>query len=125
VRRIIREGAEATAANSGMVLNFALSYGGRWEIIQAVNRIIEDAAAGKIKKVDDEIFSQYLCTANLPDPDLMIRTSGEYRISNFLLWQIAYCELVYTETYWPSFTTLDLLKAVHEFQQRKRRFGKI
>jgi len=126
VRKAIEEGAEETKVNSGMVLNFALNYGSRSEIIMAVNRIIDEVAAGKIKeKIDEKDFTRYLYTAGIPDPDLLIRTSGEKRISNFLLWQLAYSELWFADVYWPDFSRIHLLEAVYDYQLRKRRFGKV
>ena len=126
VQNVLRDGIEATSGNSGMVLNFALNYGSRAEIIMAVNNLINDKLNGKIKgKVNEKTLSKYLYTSELPDPDLLIRTSGEQRISNFLLWQIAYSELWFTDVYWPDFSKVHLLEAVYDFQQRKRRFGKV
>ena len=116
---------EKTAHNTGLKLVLALNYSGRWEIIDAVNRIAADVAAGKINTgVTAEIFSAYLNTQNIPDPELLIRTSGEFRVSNFLLWQIAYTELHFTPTLWPDFRKEDLYKAIVDFQKRERRFGK-
>jgi undecaprenyl diphosphate synthase len=116
---------ESTLKNDKMVLNLALSYGAKDEIICAVKKIIEDNKAGKIDidKLDKETFSNYLYTSGMPDPDLLIRTSGEYRISNFLLWQLAYTELYFTKVLWPDFTKDDLLKAIASYQKRERRFG--
>jgi undecaprenyl diphosphate synthase len=126
VLKVIAEGAAATKNNSGMVLNFALNYGSRSEILTAVNKLIEEASQGNIKrKITEAGFSKYLYTKDLPDPDLLIRTSGEIRISNFLLWQLAYSELWFTDVYWPDFNKLNLLEAIEAFQQRKRRFGKV
>lgn len=116
---------EQTLKNDKMILNLALSYGGKDEIILAVKKIIEDDKAGKIdvNKLDIKTFSSYLYTSGMPDPDLLIRTSGECRISNFLLWQIAYTELYFTKVLWPDFTKEDLLKAIQSYQKRERRFG--
>lgn len=126
VRKAVKEGIEATRANSGMILNFALNYGSRAEIITAVNRVLDDAAAGNIKgEINERDFSGYLYTAGIPDPDLLIRTSGEKRISNFLLWQLAYSELWFTDVYWPDFRPAHLVEAVYDYQLRKRRFGKV
>jgi len=126
VQRVVNDGAEATKNNSGMILNFALNYGSRLEILMAVNRLIDDAVKGRIKgRVNERLFSKYLYTSDLPDPDLLIRTSGEQRISNFLLWQLAYSELWFTNVYWPDFSKVHLLEAIYDFQQRKRRFGKV
>ncbi len=109
----------------GMILNLALSYGGRSEIIHALKSILSDFKEGKVSLNDitPEYFSNYLWTSGLPDPDLLIRTSGEYRISNFLLWQLAYTELYVTDTLWPDFNREELLKAIADFQSRERRFG--
>lgn len=126
VQKAVREGSEKTKGNNGMVLNFALNYGSRDEILRAVNLMINDVKEKNIKKkIDENTFSEYLYTAGLPDPDLLIRTSGELRLSNFLLWQIAYSELYFTEAYWPEFSRMHLLEAIDTFQQRKRRYGKI
>ena len=126
VLKVIDDGAVATKGNSGMVLNFALNYGSRAEILLAVNRLVAEATAGKtLKKVTEKKLSSYLYTVDLPDPDLLIRTSGEQRISNFLLWQLAYSELYFTEVYWPDFDKAELFKAVAVYQQRKRRFGRV
>jgi undecaprenyl diphosphate synthase len=116
---------EMTANNDQMILNLALSYGGRDEIIDAVKKIVNDNANGKISSgdINKEIFSKYLNTAGMPDPDLLIRTSGEYRISNFLLWQLAYTELYFTDVLWPDFKKEDILKAIASYQKRERRFG--
>jgi undecaprenyl diphosphate synthase len=116
---------EKTAHNTGLKLVLALNYSGRWEIVDAVNRICADAAAGKLKTgMTVEIFFDYLNTKNIPDPELLIRTSGEFRVSNFLLWQIAYTELYFTPTLWPDFRKEDLYRAIVDFQKRERRFGK-
>jgi undecaprenyl diphosphate synthase len=126
VRRELDSVVEATAANRGLVLNLAINYGGRAEIVDAVNAILEVARLeGRVDalKLDEELISANLYTANLPDPDLLIRTSGEMRISNFLLWQIAYAELYVTETLWPDFKRRDLLQAILEYQKRDRRYG--
>ena len=110
-----------TAANTGLVLNLALSYGGRGEILEAIKRSV--AAGGAAGPLTEELFSSYLDTAGLPDPDLIIRTSGEKRISNFLLWQAAYAELYITDTLWPAFTPDELDEAIRTFAARNRRFG--
>ncbi len=120
-RRWIEKAASETAANTNLVLNLALSYGGRGEILEAVRRMQAEHVAADT--LTEEVFSSYLDTAGLPDPDLIIRTSGEKRISNFLLWQAAYAELYFTDTLWPDFEEKDLLAAVVDYQGRQRRFG--
>ncbi len=114
-----------TSSNTGMVLTLALSYGARHEILHAVKRIAGDIAAGRIdaEKLDEEFFSGYLYTAEIPEPDFLIRTSGEMRISNFLLWQIAYTELYFTDVNWPDFGKEEFYKALGNFQARERRYG--
>lgn len=121
----IEETESATQKNDKMVLSIALSYGGRSEIIDAIQKILEDCRLGILnpEKVDETYMNQYLSTAGLPDPDLMIRTSGEARISNFLLWQMAYTELYFTKTLWPDFRRRNFLQALLDFQRRERRFG--
>ena len=122
----IKEGIELTFNNSGLNLILALNYGSRQEILSAVNNIISDINKKDIKidSIDENIFSSYLYTNNCPDPDLLIRTSGELRISNFLLWQSAYTEMYLTDTYWPSFRENELFQAILDFQNRERRYGK-
>jgi undecaprenyl diphosphate synthase len=116
-----------TSSSTGLTVVLALSYSSRWEIIHAVKRILHDFSTGKVKpeKIDDAFFASYLTTNGIPDPELMIRTSGEYRISNFLLWQLAYTELYFTSTLWPDFDKEELYKAIIDYQKRERRFGKI
>ena len=116
---------EQTRNNTRMTVVLALNYGGRQEIADAARGLAEDVLKGKvkIKEIDDELLSRYLYTAGLPDPDLLIRTSGQMRISNFLLWQISYAELYFPEKYWPSFRKKDLEEAIEEYQRRERRFG--
>ncbi len=123
----LMEAKEATRNNSGLTLLLALSYSGRSEIVTAVRRIAEDVRLGVIKpeEIDESLFPNYLETAGVPDPELLIRTSGEMRISNFLLWQIAYTELYITETFWPDFRKEDLYEAICAYQKRERRFGKV
>jgi len=118
-RAAVREILHKTSDNTGLVFNIALNYGGRQEIIRAVNRIISDG----IKNVDEEIFRGYLYTAGIPDPDLVIRTSGEKRLSNFLLFQTSYSELYITETLWPDFDKEKLIEAIKDFSSRHRRYG--
>ena len=125
VNETLDEAIRKTAANTGMVLTLALSYGGRQELCRAATRLAQDAVDGKLSVGDitTELFDSYLDTGGLPDPDFLIRTSGEMRISNFLLWQLAYTELYFTETNWPDFTINELRKALADFQSRERRFG--
>src|SRR3984957_2797012 len=126
VRRELESGVEATSANRGLLVNLAINYGGRAEIVDAVNAALDmarlDGSIGTLR-IDQDLFATNLYPAASPDPDLLIRTSGEMRISNFLLWQIAYAELYVTETLWPDFTRRDLLQAVLEYQKRDRRYG--
>ncbi len=125
-QRELNEAKEITAMNDGLNLILALSYSSRWEILQASKKIAEDVQAGKINSADitDELFHSYLNTAPFPDPELMIRTSGEYRISNYLLYQLAYAELYFTPVHWPEFRKQHLYEALLNYQQRERRFGK-
>ncbi|HEY4744103.1 MAG TPA: isoprenyl transferase [Desulfuromonadaceae bacterium] len=126
VNQTLDEAIATTAGNTGMVLTLALSYGGRQEISLAAGRLARDIANGKLAAdaVTVDVFGTYLDTGGLPDPDFLIRTSGEMRISNFLLWQLAYTELYFTEINWPDFTINELHKALADFQSRERRFGK-
>ena len=113
-----------TRPNTGLVLNIAYNYGGRAEIVQAVRALTADMHAGRVAgPADEQLLSRYLYTAGLPDPDLLIRTGGEQRISNFLLWQLAYTELYFTDVFWPDFTESDLTAAFSAYQQRRRRYG--
>ena len=125
VNETLNEAISKTAGNTGMVLTLALSYGGRQELCRAAARMAQDAVSGKISADDitTKLFDSYLDTGGLPDPDFLIRTSGEMRISNFLLWQLAYTELYFTDTNWPDFTINELHKALADFQARERRFG--
>ena len=116
---------QATARNKNLQLNLALSYSGRREIIHAVKEIVEEAKKGRVKKIDEKVFLKYLYLKNMPDPDFLIRTSGEMRLSNFLLWQIAYTEIYVTETLWPDFRKDAYIEALREFARRERRFGKV
>jgi undecaprenyl diphosphate synthase len=121
------EACHSTKNNTGLNLIMALSYSSRWEITEAVKAIAREVQDGKLNAGDitNDIFKQHLCTANFPDPELMIRTSGEYRISNFLLYQLAYSELYFTDTLWPDFRKENLYEAIMDYQNRERRFGKI
>jgi len=126
-RQILRKAIEKTRHNTGMVLNLALNYSGRAEILQAVRRIASDVSARRltIGDIDESRFAGYLQTDGLPDPDLLIRTSGEYRLSNFLLWQTSYTELYITDTLWPDFGRADFFAALDDYQKRERRFGRV
>lgn len=126
VRVKLRETEEHTAANSAMTMVVALSYSARWEITRATRLIAEELKAGSISEDDitEDLVSRHLTTSFMPDPDLLIRTGGELRISNYLLWQIAYSELYFTDTFWPDFSEADLHKAIVSYQSRQRRFGK-
>jgi len=126
-RKELRYTIQRTAGNSGMILNLALNYSGHQEIIMATKQIARDLQAGKIREedLDEKLFSQYLFTRSLPDPDLLIRTSGEMRLSNFLLWQLAYAEFWITPTLWPDFRRKEFLQAIISYQGRERRFGRI
>jgi len=126
-RQMLEQTLEATSANEGMILNLALSYGSRDELVRCMQKIAVDIGRGRLgaDDIDESLLSSRLDTAELPDVDLLIRTSGEIRISNFLLWQIAYAELVFTEVFWPDFGPEDLRQALEEFSQRERRFGRI
>jgi undecaprenyl diphosphate synthase len=123
----LRDTIDKTEGNDGLVMTLALNYSGRWDILSAVKEYVEAVNNGNenIDKIDEEVFSKYLTTKNIPNPELLIRTSGELRISNFLLWQMAYTELYFTSVLWPDFRKKDLKKALEEFQKRDRRFGKI
>ena len=125
VVREIETALERTRDCSGMCLNIALNYSGRCEIVDACRRIVTDWAAGKRADIDEETLGRYLYTSGQPDPDLLIRTSGEHRVSNFLLWQIAYAEIYVTEVLWPDFRRRDLFEAILDFQGRDRRFGNV
>jgi len=122
----LQEGMEMTAGGTGLNLILALSYSSRWEIARAVKEIAIEVKAGNLspENIDAGLFDQYLCTKDYPDPALMIRTGGEHRISNFLLYQMAYTELYFTDTHWPDFRKEHLFEAILNYQQRERRFGK-
>jgi tritrans,polycis-undecaprenyl-diphosphate synthase [geranylgeranyl-diphosphate specific] len=125
VREAVEFAESRTRAYSTYFLNLAVAYGGREEIVEAMRSLARDAAAGTLdpEAIDAKLFSKRLYTADLPDPDLVLRTSGEERISNFLLWQLAYSELYFVDVYWPGFRKVDFLRAIRSYQQRKRRFG--
>lgn len=126
-RRELVETQEATAGNTRLTLNLALSYSGRWDIVEAAREIARRAARGEIdpEAVDEALFASLLTTDGLPDPGLLIRTGGERRISNFLLWEVAYTEMYITERYWPAFRRAQLYEALRSFQDRDRRFGRV
>ncbi len=126
-RLALDEALKMTASNTGLNLIVALSYSSRWELAEAVKNIAEEVKAGKLNPadIDQDTLQNYLSTREFPDPELMIRTSGEQRISNFLLYQLAYAELYFTQTHWPDFRKEDLYKAIIDYQKRDRRFGKV
>ena len=125
MRRSVERAVRATEANTGLTLLIALNYGGRQELVRAVRALAADVARGELasEAIDEAGIAAALDTAGVPDPDLLIRTSGEYRLSNFLLWQVAYTELSSCPTLWPDFSPRDLYGAVAEYQRRSRRFG--
>ncbi len=127
VAKQLNEVLNKTSQNTGLLLTLALSYSSRWELVEAVKKIAQKIEKGDLtaKDISCDTISDHLTTAKMPDPELLIRTSGEYRISNFLLWQIAYAELHFTPTLWPDFRRDDFYKAILDFQSRERRFGKI
>ncbi|MBY7143637.1 isoprenyl transferase [Virgibacillus sp. NKC19-3] len=126
-KKVIQYAKDKTKNNDGLLLNFALNYGSRFEIMQAIKQIMTDIDGSKlsVEAVDEEIFSKYLYTQGISDPDLLIRTSGEQRLSNFLLWQLAYTEFWFTDVLWPDFNEETFQQAIHEYQLRKRRYGGI
>ncbi|KAA6452836.1 isoprenyl transferase [Bacillus swezeyi] len=125
--RAVEKAIRDTENNDGLILNFALNYGGRAEIATAAKKIAEEAKNGalNIEEIDEKLFSDYLMTETLQDPDLLIRTSGEIRLSNFMLWQLAYSEFLFTDVLWPDFKEVHFLQAIGEYQRRGRRFGGI
>lgn len=127
LRDVIRGVEEDTSQGSGMQVTVAINYGGRQDLVRAFRALVEDAGAGKIdpKRIDEEAISSRLYTASVPDPDLVVRTSGEMRLSNFLLWQSAYAELAFVDTLWPDFSPAELLRVLAEYQARERRYGGI
>ena len=126
VQERLNQCIEHTAANSGMCLVLALSYSSRWELTEATRQIAEKVAQGQLKPeaINDQLITEHLTTAFMPDPDLLIRTGGELRLSNYLLWQAAYAELYFCDTFWPDFREEELCRAICDYQQRERRFGK-
>lgn len=126
VQQKLQETMDHTAHNSAMTMVVALSYSSRWEIVKATREIAADLAAGKIQDADinEQLISEHMTTSFMPDPDLLIRTGGEQRISNYLLWQIAYSELYFCDTFWPDFDEEGLHQAIADYQRRQRRFGK-
>ena len=123
-RKVLEEAMEKTRDNKNMTLVFAMNYGGRKDIVDGINRYVDDYVSGRVReKMTEELFNIYLSTAEYPEIDLMIRTSLDYRLSNFLLWQLSYTELYFTDTYWPDFTPEEFEKAINNFTQRSRRFG--
>jgi undecaprenyl diphosphate synthase len=126
VQQELHRATEKTKANSGMILSVALNYGGRTELVDAFNRLRQELDSnGHSDLISEDMVAQHLYTSGIPDPDLLIRTSGEMRVSNFLLWQIAYSEIYVTPTLWPDFRVKDFLEAIHEYQRRNRRYGGI
>ena len=123
----LNEAIEKTKGNTRMTLTLALSYSSKWEITEAVKAIAKNVKSGdlNVEEIDESTVDKHLCTLNIPDPELLIRTSGEHRISNFLLWQIAYAELFFTDKLWPDFERVDFEEAIIDYQGRERRFGKI
>ena len=126
VQRAIEYAEAKTAEYDSYFYNIAVAYGSRQEIIQAIKQVAKEVKDGKldVEEIDERAFSRFLYTADFPDPDLVLRTSGEERVSNFLLWQLAYAELYFTDVYWPGFRKIDFLRAIRSYQNRQRRFGK-
>jgi undecaprenyl diphosphate synthase len=127
VQKQLKEDIERTRNNKRMTLNLALSYSGRWELLEAIKSISHEVAEGKLNpdNITEKIISDHLTTKNMPEPELIIRTSGEFRVSNFLLWQIAYSEFVILDVFWPDFSKEHLFDAISQYQKRERRFGKV
>ncbi|MDD6209062.1 MAG: isoprenyl transferase [Bacteroidales bacterium] len=125
-RKVLEDCIEKTSVNSGLNMILALSYSSRWEIVDAVKRLVNKVSEGALKneEITEELFSSYLTTSGIPDPDMLIRTGGEKRISNFLMWQLSYAELYFTDCYWPDFREEQFIDAIIDYQQRERRFGK-
>lgn len=125
VQDVLQRAMDTTKDNTKLILTVALSYSGQWDIMQACRSIASDVKEGVLapEKIDEQLVASYLSTSSIPDPDLLIRTSGEYRISNFMLWQSAYSEIFFTPTYWPDFRRMQLYDAIQEFHKRERRFG--
>lgn len=126
VQQRLQQCIERTSGNTGMCMTLALSYSSRWELTEVAKNIAREAVEGKLKVEDisDEVLNAHLATSYMPDPDLLIRTGGEYRLSNYLLWQCAYSELYFCDTYWPDFRDEEFYKAICDYQKRERRFGK-
>ena len=126
-RRVLQTAIRKTSGNKGLTLNLALNYGGRTEIVDAVRAVAEDVRKGKVEPqaIDEGLFAGYLYTVGLPDPDLLIRTSGEMRLSNFLIWQTSYTEIHITDVLWPDFSQADFLEALQDYIKRERRFGRV
>ncbi|MFC6331133.1 isoprenyl transferase [Paenibacillus septentrionalis] len=124
-RKAVEDAMSRTANNTGLVLNFALNYGGRLELIKAVQAVAEQVQNGQLQvdHINEDLFSTYMQSKEMPDPDLLIRTSGEIRLSNFMLWQLAYSEFYFTDVYWPEFSEAHFMAAIQEYQRRARRFG--
>jgi len=124
-RKAVEEAMKRTESNTGLILNFALNYGGRLELIEAVKAIATQTQNGQLQvdQITEDLFSTYMQSKNMPDPDLLIRTSGEIRLSNFMLWQLAYSEFYFTDVYWPEFSEEHFMAAIQEYQRRARRFG--
>ncbi|WP_046175026.1 isoprenyl transferase [Domibacillus indicus] len=124
-QRAVQNAMEQTADNDGLILNFALNYGSRTELVQAIRAVVKDVKDGALseQEITDATISRYLMTSHLPEPDLLIRTSGEHRLSNFMLWQLAYTEFFFTDVLWPDFSEKHLIEAIASYQKRSRRFG--